>query len=52
MSNLAKNEATESDPEQGKSGPNLILLYTLLVVAILAAVGFAAMVVWPFYQRR
>ncbi|WP_263356006.1 hypothetical protein [Acidicapsa ligni] len=34
------------------SGPNLIILYSLLALALLAAIAFAAMIVWPFYVRR
>jgi hypothetical protein len=58
MNNLEQNhdaeQASGSNPEseQGSSGPNLFLVYTLLALAILAAIGFAAMVVWPFYARR
>jgi hypothetical protein len=39
----------EEDP--GK-GPNLALLYGLLVLALAAAIGFALMIVLPFYHRR
>ena len=38
--------------EPEPKAPNLTLLYTLLVLALLAAIGFAAMIVWPFYVRR
>jgi len=41
-----------SDSEEEKNGPNLVLLYSLLALALLAAIAFAAMVVWPFYVRR
>ncbi len=40
----------ETSPEN--SGPNLVLIYTLLALAIIGAMGFAAMIVWPFYLRR
>jgi hypothetical protein len=54
MSNLTKKPDTapelESDEEQ--KGPNLILLYALLGLALLAAMAFAVMIVWPFYLRR
>jgi hypothetical protein len=52
MSNLAQKPDVESDSEKEKSGPNLILIYALLAFGILAAMAFAAMIVWPFYQRR
>ncbi len=38
--------------EKHSSGPSLILLYSLIALALLAAIGFAAMIVLPFYQRR
>jgi hypothetical protein len=41
---------SKKEPEQ--SGPNLILLYSLLALALFAAMVFAVMVVWPFYIRR
>ena len=46
MSNLP------SENEHQPKGPNLVLLYALLALAILAAMGVAAMIVWPFYLRR
>ena len=50
MSNLPPT----SDPEQKTAGkgPNLFLLYALLALGILAAMGVAAMIVWPFYKAR
>jgi hypothetical protein len=45
-------------PEQGESeeprsgGINLTLIYSLIALAMLAAIGFAAMIVIPFYNRR
>jgi len=33
-------------------GPNLKLIYSLIALALLLAIGFAAMIVWPFYARR
>ncbi len=33
-------------------GPNLILLYGLLALALAAAIGFALLIVQPFYHRR
>jgi hypothetical protein len=40
----------ESEPEN--KGPNLVLLYSLLALALIVAITFAALVVWPFYSRR
>jgi hypothetical protein len=33
-------------------GPNLILIYGLMLFALLIAIGLATLVVWPFYQHR
>jgi hypothetical protein len=40
------------EPDEANRGPNLVLLYSLLALALLAAMAFAAMVVWPFYKTR
>jgi len=42
------NEAAEPEPK----GPNIILLYALLALALLGAITFAAMIVFPFYKHR
>ncbi len=34
------------------SGPNLVVMYTLIAVALAVAIGFAMLIVWPFYQHR
>lgn len=54
MSDATKrsSDLTKSEPEEEPKGPNLILLYSLLALALLVAITFAAMVVWPFYTRR
>jgi hypothetical protein len=39
----------ESQPAQG---PSLSLLYGLLALALATAIGFALMIVLPFYHRR
>ena len=44
------NPVDQQDPEPKSS--NLFVLYGLLALALLAAMAFAAMVVWPFYLRR
>jgi hypothetical protein len=33
-------------------GPNLALLYSLIALALALAIGFAVMIVLPFYHRR
>jgi len=39
----------EEDPSKG---PNLVLLYSLIALALVAAIGFALLIVMPFYLRR
>ena len=41
--------AEEDRPAQG---PSLTLLFGLLALALAAAIGFALLIVLPFYQRR
>jgi hypothetical protein len=41
----------ESD-DQSSDGPNLILIYSLIALALVAAIGIAALIVRPFYLRR
>jgi len=53
-----------SDPERQPTGPesdaddrpsagtNLILIYSLIAIALAAAIGFALMIVLPFHHRR
>jgi hypothetical protein len=50
MSNAIEksSEVEESEPK----GPNIILLYVLLALGMLAAIVFALLVVRPFYLRR
>jgi len=38
------------DPPQ--RGPNLTLIYGLIILAMIAALAIAAMIVLPFYTRR
>lgn len=48
-----KERQTEGlDDEPTAHGPNLILLYGLVVLALAAAIGFALLIVLPFYHRR
>jgi len=42
----------EEDDAPEPKGPNLLVLYALLALAILAAMAFAGMIVWPFYLHR
>jgi uncharacterized protein HemX len=44
---------SQAEPEDAPSqGPNLILLYSLIALALAAAIGFALMIVMPFHHRR
>ena len=42
----------QPEEEAESKGPNLFLLYFFLALAILVAMGFAAMVVYPFHTRH
>ena len=42
-----------TDPDdQPSQGPSLTLLYSLIALALFAAIGFAIMIVLPFHHRR
>jgi hypothetical protein len=43
-----KNE----DDGEPSDGPNLVLLYSLIALALAVAIGLAVLIVLPFYQRR
>jgi hypothetical protein len=40
------------DDHPHNAGPSLPLLYTLIAVALAAAIGLALTIVFPFYHRR
>jgi hypothetical protein len=43
----------EESPEEGRSpGPNLILIYSLLALGLIVAIGLALLIVLPFYHRH
>ena len=46
------NEPNREEEQQGRPGPSLTLIYSLIVFAMLAAIAVAAFIVLPFYQRR
>jgi len=50
MSDPKTNPANEE--EEPSQGPNLVLLYSLIALALVAAIGFAMTIVFPFYIRR
>jgi hypothetical protein len=39
-------------PDRPSQGPSLGLLFGLLALALAAAIGFALLIVLPFYHRR
>jgi hypothetical protein len=43
--------ASEAD-DSSSQGPNLPLIYSLIALAMAAAIGVALMIVFPFYHRR
>jgi len=55
MSELEQRRESERDrePEEAPSnGPNLVLIYSLIGFALLAATFLAGLIVLPFYRRR
>jgi hypothetical protein len=42
----------ENEEQQQPPGPSLGLLYSLVVLALVVAIGIAALIVLPFYRRR
>jgi hypothetical protein len=40
---------TDDEPSKG---PNLVLLYSILALALAVAIGLAVSIVLPFYHRR
>jgi hypothetical protein len=49
---LERTEEQEKSNEPENSGPNLVLFYTWIAVALAAAIGFALLIVLPFYRNR
>ncbi|HEY1902260.1 MAG TPA: hypothetical protein VGG56_07525 [Terracidiphilus sp.] len=45
-----EEQAEEEEPQS--PGPNLAVIYSLIALALAAAIGFALMIVMPFYNRR
>lgn len=40
------------EDDEPSKGPNLVLIYSLIAAAFLVAMGFAVMIVLPFYHRQ
>jgi len=57
MSDSTRNSGQPVSDAQGEEdyapqGPNLVLVYGLIALALLVAIAFAALIVWPFYKAR
>jgi hypothetical protein len=54
MNSADRPEGGRKDAEDGdpSPGPNLVVLYSLIALALAVAIGLAALIVLPFYQRR
>lgn len=46
------NEPNQEEEPEERRGPSLTLIYSLIVLAMLAAIAVAAFIVLPFYHRR
>jgi hypothetical protein len=51
-----RNDAADRKEDGGggepSEGPNLVLLYSLIALALAVAIALAALMVLPFYRRR
>ena len=45
-------EKMDSSEDSPSPGLNLVLIYSLLALALLAAIGLAALIVLPYYRHR
>jgi hypothetical protein len=53
MSDANRPEPGDTGSEEpSRQGPNLALIYGLIVLAMLAAIAVAALIVLPFYNHR
>ncbi len=50
-SNMNDHDSPQEDEQQSR-GPNLVLIYSLLGVALIAAMAIAALIVLPFYRHH
>ena len=46
------NQSAAPTTDQPAKGLNLTLAYSLITIALLAAIGFALLIVLPFYHRH
>ncbi|MGA2633754.1 MAG: hypothetical protein ABSF16_05925 [Terracidiphilus sp.] len=52
MSNPERPPVVDDSQESPSQGPSLTLLYSLIALALIVAIGLAMMIVLPFYHRR
>lgn len=53
MNNAERDNRLEKDGAEDEArGPNLALIYSLVGLALLAAIAIALLIVFPFYLRR
>jgi hypothetical protein len=52
QSDAAQTTPTTSDTDEPSPGPSLTLLYSLIGLALLFALGFALLIVAPFHHRH
>ncbi len=45
-------DSADNQEERPSQGPSLTLLYSLIALALAAAIGFALLIVMPFYHRH
>ena len=46
------SERPDAADQEERKGPNLVVAYGLMVLALLIAIAIAAYIVWPFYKGR
>lgn len=49
---ILRPDDKENPADPPSSGPSLTLLYSLIALALAAAIGIALMIVYPFYRNR
>jgi hypothetical protein len=50
-SNMNDHQSQQDDGQQSR-GPNLVLIYSLLGAALIAAMAIAVLIVLPFYRHH
>jgi hypothetical protein len=52
MNEIQKPDAGTDPDDSPSRGPNLVVIYSLIALALAAAIGLALTIVMPFYHRR